>query len=131
MAQRLARGAHNSEVTRSKRVAGISSSHRTGASRHFRGTYGSPLTPPFKYGQGVRGDSMSPAEQLSSLVAQRKRAVKHRQSKSRCENIRQTDGYRIKAGGHTIETCRGNFIITSHRCIKALEQLSSLCKRRG
>jgi len=38
---------------------------------------------------------MSPAEQLSSLVAQRKRAVKHRQSKSRCENIRKTDGYRI------------------------------------
>jgi hypothetical protein len=27
MAQRLARGAHNSEVTRSKRVAGISHSH--------------------------------------------------------------------------------------------------------
>jgi hypothetical protein len=25
----------------------------------YKGTYGSPLTPPFKYGQGVRGDSMS------------------------------------------------------------------------
>ena len=26
----------------------------------IKGTVGSPLTPPFKYGQGVRGDSMSP-----------------------------------------------------------------------
>jgi len=25
-----------------------------------KGTCGSPLTPPFKYGQGVKGDSMSP-----------------------------------------------------------------------
>jgi len=27
-----------------------------------KGTYGSPLTPPFKYGQGVRGGSMSPTQ---------------------------------------------------------------------
>ncbi len=72
----------------------IASVHQ-GTRAPFKGTYGSPLTPPFKYGQGVRGDSMSPAEQLSSLVAQWKRAVKHRQSTSRCENIRQTDGYRL------------------------------------
>ena len=63
LTQRKSAQAHNLGVTLSKRVGGISSPHRTGASRHFsnfKGTYGSPLTPPFKYGQGVRGDSMSP-----------------------------------------------------------------------
>ena len=60
-----ARGAHNSEVTRSKRVAGIFhiTSHRC-IKALVRGTYGSPLTPPFKNGQGVRGDSMSPQSNL-------------------------------------------------------------------
>lgn len=36
----------------------------------YKGTYGFPLTPPFKYGQGVRGDSMSlQANNVFALVA--------------------------------------------------------------
>ena len=42
---------------------------------------------------GVRGDSMSLA--FSSLVAQRKRAVKRRQLPTRFAKIRKTDGYRL------------------------------------
>ena len=75
MAQRLARGAHNSEVTRSKRVAGIKhiTSHRCiKALEQPKGTYGYPLTLPFKFGKGVRGDSMSPAIPRSAEEARRK-----------------------------------------------------------
>ena len=76
----------------------VASVHQ-GTRAPFKGTYGSPLTPPFKYGQGVRGDPRHCVSQhvplLSSLVAQWKRAVKHRQSTLRCVNIRQTDGYRL------------------------------------
>ena len=44
-----ARGAHNSDVTRSKRVAGI-----------HKGNLRFPFDPSLQIGQGVRGDSMSP-----------------------------------------------------------------------
>ena len=59
---------------------------------------------------------------LSSLVAQWKRAVKHRQLPPRCENIRKTDGYRLMSRRSHDRNVSGEYHHTSHRCIKALEQ---------
>ena len=51
----------------------INTSHRCiKALEQPKGTYGSPLTPPFKLGQGVRGDSMSPEIPCSAEEARRK-----------------------------------------------------------
>ena len=99
MAQRLARAAHNREVTRSKRVAGIQyiTSHRC----------------------------IKALEQLSSLVAQWKRAVKRRQLPTRFEKIRKTDGYRLMSRRSHDRNVSGEFITSA-----ALQKLLVIAKRR-
>ena len=110
MAQRLARGAHNSEVTRSKRVAGI-----------HKGNLRLPSDPSLQIrARGQRGQHVpcitshrciKALEQLSSLVAQRKRAVKHRLSTPRCENIRKIDGYRLMSRRSHDRNVSGEFLL--------------------
>ena len=90
-----ARGAHNSEDIRSKRIAGI---------------------------QPITSHRCIKALEHQSPVAQRKRAVKHRQLPTRFEKIRQTDGYRLMSRRTHDRNVSGEYHITSHRCIKALEQ---------
>ena len=98
MAQRLARGAHNSEVTRSKRVAGI---------------------------QPITSHRCIKALEHQSPVAQRKRAVKHRQLPTRFEKIRQTDGYRLMSRRTHDRNVSGESYNSA-----ALQKLLVIAKRR-
>jgi hypothetical protein len=116
MAQRLARGAHNSEVTRSKRVAGI---YHTS---HW---------------------CIKALEHLITGVAQRQRArlitartydrnvspvsITHRIGASRHWSIFHRHGAEAARGAHNSEVTRSKRVAgiyhTSHWCIKALEHL--------